>query len=83
MNRLRREHEEYLELFDIPEQLKRKHTPKHEPLPPRFDINKKLVDLKKNYQENLTKTITNTLAKKKETDEAKRRLVVLDKPPKK
>lgn len=82
LNLLRRQHQEYLELFDIPEQLKRKHTPKFDIVSPEINIDKKLQQLKKNYQETLDKSITNTLAKKKQTDETKRRLIVLDKPPK-
>ncbi len=82
LNLLRRQHEEYLELFDIPDKLKRKHTPKVEILDPQVNIADKLQQLKQNYNENLRKTITNTLAKKKQTDESKRRLIVLDKVPK-
>lgn len=82
LNLLRRQHEEYLELFDIPDKLKRKELPKVERVAPSVDINKTLVDIKANYREHLTKTITNTLANKKQTEESKRRLIVLDKPPK-
>lgn len=82
LNLLRRQHEEYLELFDIPDKLKRKETPKVEILETQVNIADKLQKLKQNYHENLRKTISNTLAKKKKTDESKRRLIVLDKPPK-
>jgi hypothetical protein len=82
INLLRRHHEEYLELFDIPEQLKRKETPKVAIKAPSYNIDQRLRDLKSNYNVLLQETISSALKSKKKASEAKRRLVVIEKPPK-
>jgi hypothetical protein len=80
MNKLRNEHAKYLEQFVVPPELRMKRTKREYP-PVDTTIKDRLADLKKNYTNNLIKSITLALDCKKAIANGKKQMIVLDKAP--